>query len=154
VVDQPGEGTLHHPTFWGHSEAAGRQRRMGDDQLPAEVAQQPRCQTLTEVGAVGPQHAQATQERSPLLQQPAQPRLVLHVGWGDQYGPQQAQRVDQDVALAAFDVLAAIEAARPPLSAVGTDWLSTLPALGSGARPTATRTCRRSWSCTHSHLPS
>ena len=114
MVDQPGKGALHHPTLGSHSEAAAGDRWMGDDQLPAEAGQQPGRQGLTEIRPVGPQQAQAAQERAPVLQQPAQPGLVLHVGRGDQHCPQQAERIHQHVALAAFDVLAAIEAAGPP----------------------------------------
>jgi len=47
----------------------------------------------------------------------------------------QAEGVNDDVALAPFDLLAGVVASRPPFSVVLTDWLSTIPALGSSLRP-------------------
>jgi phosphoenolpyruvate carboxylase len=66
---------------------------------------------------------------------------------------QQAQGIDEDVALAAVDVLRGIVAPRPPFSVVLTDWLSRIAALGVGSRPAARRTCSRSTSCACSQAP-
>ena len=58
---------------------------------------------------------------------------------------QQALRIDQDMALLAFDFLAGIEARRvaagPPFSALFTLWLSITPAVGLASRPACSRHC-------------
>ena len=59
-------------------------------------------------------------------------------------GDQQAERVDEDVALATIDLLARVVAVRPPFSVVFSDWLSMMPALGLRFRPTDSR--RSPWS--------
>jgi len=52
---------------------------------------------------------------------------------------QQAGGVDGDVALAAFDLLGGIIAARPPFSVVFTLWLSMTAAVGLASRPSCSR---------------
>jgi hypothetical protein len=56
---------------------------------------------------------------------------------------QKSLRVDQDVSLLAFDLLAAIEARRinprPPFSVLLTLWLSMIPAVGLASRPESSR---------------
>jgi hypothetical protein len=47
----------------------------------------------------------------------------------------QAEGVDQEVALAAVDPLGAVIAVPPPRSVVLTLWLSRIAALGVGRRP-------------------
>jgi hypothetical protein len=58
------------------------------------------------------------------------------------------------VPLAPPDQLAGVVAALAPLSVVLADWLSTTAALGSGWRPSATRTRRRSASLIRAQVPS
>lgn len=55
--------------------------------------------------------------------------------------------IDDDVALASFDALAAIKATNAPFSVVFTDWLSPIKTLGSPSRLLATRTLARNSSC-------
>jgi hypothetical protein len=56
---------------------------------------------------------------------------------------QQALRIDEDVPLLAFDLLAAIEARRinpaPPFSALLTLWLSMIAAVGLASRSARSR---------------
>ena len=52
---------------------------------------------------------------------------------------EQSQDIDDNVALAPADALAAVIAPRPPFSVVFTVWLSMIPALGSRVRPEASR---------------
>jgi hypothetical protein len=58
--------------------------------------------------------------------------------------------IDDDVALAPTDALAAVIAPDPPFSVVFTVWLSMIPALGSRVRPEASRTSPRRLSCIRS----
>ena len=79
---------------------------------------------------------------------------VWHTGGGDDDRQQQAERIDEEVAFAAFDLFVCIEATDPPFSVVLTDWLSMIPALGWRCLPMATRTSPRSRSCIRCQLPS
>jgi hypothetical protein len=66
----------------------------------------------------------------------------------------QAHGVDQQVPLAAIQLLGAVVASRPPFSVVFTDWLSMIPALGSRFRPVWSRTPSRNASWIFSQVPS
>ena len=78
----------------------------------------------------------------------AQERLravaILHVGRMDVDGEQQAERVGQDVALAADHLLAGVVAGRversPPLTAPFAVWLSMIAVVGLASRPAFSRT--------------
>jgi cytochrome c-type biogenesis protein CcmH/NrfF len=69
---------------------------------------------------------------------------VADVSGGHVHGQQQAEGVDQQVALAAVELLGAVVAMRPPLSVVLMLWLSKTAALGVGHRPWRTRSLARS----------
>jgi hypothetical protein len=63
------------------------------------------------------------------LQQQLSTITVLHASGSDDDRQQQAERIDEDVAFAAFDLFMRVKAADPPFSVVFTDWLSMIPAL-------------------------
>ena len=69
---------------------------------------------------------------------------ILHAGWMDIDGQQQAERVGQDVTLAAKYLLAGIVAGRiergPPLTAPLALWLSMIAVVGLASRPAFCRT--------------
>ena len=69
---------------------------------------------------------------------------VLNVGWVDDEVEHQAERVDNDVPLLAFDFLACVVAGRidagPPFSALLTLWLSMMAAVGLASRFACSRT--------------
>ena len=69
---------------------------------------------------------------------------ILHAGRMHVNSQQQAQRVGQDVALAACGLLARVIAGRversPPLRAPLAVWLSMIAVLGLASRPAASRT--------------
>jgi hypothetical protein len=66
---------------------------------------------------------------------------------------QVALGVRQDMTLAALDLLTRGVAARPPLSVVFTDWLSMMPAVGSGSRPAIRRAATARLSLRMSRTP-
>ena len=70
---------------------------------------------------------------------------ILHIGRMYDRLHQQALRVDQNVSLLAFDLLARIVARRvavePPFSALLTLWLSMIAAVGLASRPACSRHC-------------
>jgi hypothetical protein len=69
---------------------------------------------------------------------------ILNVGRMDDQCHDEAQRIDDQMPLAALYFLARVVAARPPFSAVLTDWLSRMPTLGVGFLPAFVRTRARS----------
>ena len=68
---------------------------------------------------------------------------ILDVGRVNGSAQQQAERVDEDMALLAFDLLARIIAVRidprPPFSALFTLWLSMMAAVGLASRSPCSR---------------
>jgi hypothetical protein len=66
---------------------------------------------------------------------------------------EQTEDIDDDVALAPTDALAAVIAPDPLFSVVFTVWLSMIPALGSRVRPKASRRSPRRVSCIRSQTP-
>ena len=79
-----------------------------------------------------------------LPQQRLGPVSILHAGRMDTDGQEQAERVGQDVALAAKDLLARVIAGRvkrgPPLTAPFALWLSMMAVVGLASRPAVSRT--------------
>jgi hypothetical protein len=89
------------------------------------------------------------------LQQQLSTITVLHAsGSSDDDRQQQTERIDEDVAFAAFDLFMRVKAADPPFSVVFTDWLSMIPSLGWRCLPVATRTSPRNRSCMSGQVPS
>src|SRR5574338_216913 len=105
---------------------------------------------LTAVSPVGVHLLQARHLGASLCDQRAGSVAVLHAGSGDGDGQQQAQGVDDDMASAALDLLACIEARHAALRVL---CASMMAALGSGLRPTRSRHCWRSRSCMASKMP-
>jgi len=68
---------------------------------------------------------------------------ILDIGWVNGSAQQQAERVDEDMALLALDLLARIIAVRidpgPPFSALFTLWLSMMAAVGLASRSLCSR---------------
>ncbi|PII37644.1 hypothetical protein T190_31000 [Sinorhizobium meliloti CCBAU 01290] len=64
---------------------------------------------------------------------------ILNIGAVHHEADHQPERVDNDVALAALNLLACIKATEPPLSVVLTLWLSIAPAVGEASFPSNSR---------------
>ena len=95
------------------------------------------------VGAVGKQLLEK-RELSEQCGQEHQPAIaILNIGWRYQRMQQQTQRIDENVALLAFDQLGCIEPmwidADPPFSALFTLWLSTIQAVGLASLSSCSR---------------
>lgn len=96
------------------------------------------------ITAIGPDHFEAPPSRAQLLDQQLSAVTVLDVGRMHDQSENQAERVNNDMALAPKRFLACIVPSVAPFSAVLTDWLSMIPALGVGLRPFLIRTRDRS----------
>ena len=105
ITPEPGKSTLHDPSLRQDHEAL-------DAKWPQHSGQDPTTSRLDPVSdgricAIGPDNLQARQLVSDLRQQGSGRVAVLHVGGRDEYGPDQAQRVDEQVPLAARAFFAA-----------------------------------------------
>ena len=144
VLTQPGERSLDNPAF-GHDDKLVRLRTFDNFYDPAVPADRP-IHKLSGITAIGPDHFKAPPPRTELLDQQLAAITVLHVGRVNDQREDQAERVNNDMALAPLGFLARIVPSVAPFSAVLTDWLSMMPALGVGLRPSSIRTRRRSCS--------
>lgn len=111
VAADPGKGALDDPAFGQDDEAMGI--------AALDDLQGPRAGLGNNLGHLWPlvagvgKDAFDKREGSPRrAQQVARAIAVLHVGRVDHHAQQEAQRIDQDVALAAGDFLARIKALR------------------------------------------
>lgn len=95
------------------------------------------------VAAIGEDTLDEGEQSARAVQQFDRAVAVLHIGRMDHDVQQEAERVDEDVALAARDLLARIEALRvdrrPPFCAALALWLSITAAVGLAARPSFSR---------------
>jgi hypothetical protein len=142
----PGDGALDDPTPGDDLEALGLGGAFDQLDPPGGIGHGP-AQLFAAVGTVGEDRLQKGKEAARLAVQDQKGTIaVLQVGRVDGDGQDQAEGVDEEMALLAFDLLARVIArrvdARPPFSAPFTLWLSITPALGEAARPSRSRAMR------------
>ena len=113
---------------------------LDDHETPAFVALDLGGELAALVTGIGDDGVNGRPERQEAGHQPGAGPPIRHAGRLDPAGDQQAQRVDQDVALTALYPLVPIEAANAPFSVVLTDWPSMMTTLGPGRRPALART--------------
>jgi hypothetical protein len=141
---EPAYGTLDDPALRFDNEAFGVIATFHDlDRQHGHDAGDSILENRPPIGAVCEQFAQERKLSEQGGQQQHSAVAVLHVGGSDQRVQQQAQLVDQNVALLALDQLAGIEAMRidrgPPFSALFTLWLSRMQAVGLASRSACSR---------------
>ena len=142
VLAEPGEGTLHNPTFGQDHEAMDRVAFHDLDR-----AKEPTAGPVYEparVAAVCKDQPQSAKSRTQLPNEELGPVAVLDIRGMHDQRYDQPQRVDDQMTLAAQDLLARVVSPIPPFSAVLTDWLSRMPTLGVGFFPALRRTRARS----------
>ncbi len=144
ILAQPGERSLNNPSL-GKDDKLVRLRAFDDFDDPAVPANRP-IHKLAGITAIGPNHFKAPPSRTQLPDQQLAAVTVLDVGRVNHQREDQPERVNDDMALAPLGFLARIVPSVAPFSAVLTDWLSMMPALGVGLRPSSIRTRRRSCS--------
>jgi hypothetical protein len=98
---------------------------------------------LSCVSSIGPDELKSAESFAQAFEDQFSAVAVLHGGFVDDDGDNQAECVDDNVAFSPVDLLARVISAKPPFSVVLTDWLSMMAALGVGLRPQARRTCSR-----------
>ena len=144
VLPKPGKRSFNNPSL-GENNKLVRIRSFDDFDNPAVPDHRP-LHKLPRITAIGPDHFKAPPSRTQLLDQQLAAITVLDVGRVNDQREDQAERVNDDMTLAALGFLARIVPSVAPFSAVLTDWLSMMPALGVGLRPSSIRTRRRSCS--------
>ncbi len=156
VAIEPSKRALHHPTLWDHDEPLDGVAAFGD--LQADWSLRPQSPNPVHqrsgIGAIRPDMPEP-----PILvaedgEKLFRPIAILDAGSRHHHRQDQPEGIDEDMALAAFDLFAGIVPPDPPFSVVLTDWLSRIPALGWRRLPVATRTSPRSRSCMRGQVPS
>ena len=144
VLPQPGKRAFNNPSL-GKDDKRVRIRSFDDLDNPALPDHRP-LHKLSGITAISPDEFKAPPSRTELFDQQLAAVTVLDVGGVNHQREDQAERVNDNMTLAALGFLARIVPSVAPFSAVLTDWLSMMPALGVGLRPSSIRTRRRSCS--------
>jgi hypothetical protein len=141
-VADPGEGAFDDPAF-GQDDEAVQVAALDDLHMPAAGLGDGGGHLWALIAAVGDDALDEGERAARDTQQVAGSVAVLHVGPMHDDAQQETERVDQDVALAARDLLARIEALRvdpsPPFCAALALWLSMIAVVGLASRPSASR---------------
>lgn len=122
VAADPGKRAFHHPPFGQDDEAFGDVAAFDDLDLPCSAFCSSGAHTRPLIATIG-EDAFDEREQGPRLfgQHLRGAVAILNIGGVNRHAQQEAERIDEDVALAAFDFLARIEALgiekSPPLGA-------------------------------------
>lgn len=142
VSSEPREGAFDDPSLGKHDEFPhfGSLHDLDRAAIPSRSpTHEPAC-----IATIGEDDLQPPKTRAQLFDEKLAAIAVLNIGGMNDQRQDQAERVHDDVALAAMRLLAGVVAARPPFPAVLTVWLSMIPTLGVGFLPTRRRSCSRS----------
>jgi hypothetical protein len=111
VSTDPGEGPLDDPSFWQHDEAV-EIGTFDDLDLPATGGRYDRGHFRSLISSIGEDPFNKRKPPSGLAQQITRAVAILDIGWKNTHAEQKAEGVDEDVTLAARNLLARIEALR------------------------------------------
>src|SRR5260221_13651844 len=112
---------INHRILWGPDATQATPRVFDDLDLPAERRLDPLDETTLVVGAIGPDQLEPRKGSLERRKQELAPIVILDTGFMDEDLHDQPIGVHEHMALAAFDLLAAIVAAQPPFWLVLTD---------------------------------
>jgi hypothetical protein len=149
---EPAKCTFNDPAPLHHLKALGMPRAFHDDERPLQHRRDPRDE-LARVSPIRPDELQSREAGDQRRQDRFGAIPILDPSGMHHHDQEQPQDIDDDVALAPTDALAAVIAPDPPFSVVLTVWLSMMPALGSRVRPEASRRSPRRLSCICSQTP-
>ncbi len=143
AATDPGEGAFDDPAFWDNHEAMQVAALDDLDAPPAGCSDSPR-RFWSLIAGVG-EDALYERKQAPraLVEHEPGAVAILHVGRVDHDIQQEAERVDEDVALATLDLLARVIARRiergPPFCAPLALWASMIATVGLASRPACSR---------------
>jgi hypothetical protein len=144
LAPNPGDRAFYHPPAWQDGE--GRQgRRLDIEGIPAPALGalnnvqgpfallfHPMAQPLAAIGHVGPDVLQPLARLVGSGQEPGRHIGVPQIGGVDEDTPHETRRLNEEMALAAVELLGAIIAVGPPCSVVFTVCASMMAAEGGG----------------------
>ena len=143
IAGDPGEGALDNPAL-GQDDEAMQRGTLDDLELPGAGPGHGRRHLRSLVAAIGEDGLDERKHSARPAQQQIGTVAILHGGWVDDDVQEKAERIDEDVPLAARDLLARIEALRidrrPPFCAALALWLSMTATDGLASRPSFSRT--------------
>ena len=139
----PGERSFDDPAFRKNLEALGGIGALDDLDLPFARFGDGVGHPWSLIAAIGIDALDEGKAAAGFAQHGARAVAVLDVRGMDGDAQQQAERVDQNVALAALDLFARVVARRiergPPFTAPLALWLSMMAAVGLASRPALSR---------------
>lgn len=145
---EPPEGAFDDPPFGQHLEALGGIGALDDFQVPGAEFAHRRRRGRALVTAIGEDPHDERKQAADLLEHRQRAVAVLDIGGLDVGRQDQAERIDDDVPLLAFDLFASVVARRidprHPFSAPLTLWLSMIAAVGLASLPANSRTATNS----------
>src|SRR3954454_239275 len=147
---QPAERAFHNPALLEHHKALCAVRALHDLKLGPSRPTHRSGRLPALVSAIRDHPLQKGKEPPHLFQNTETAIPILHVARQNGAAEHQAERVNDGMALAPFDLLGRIIAHRvdraPPLSAPFTLWLSTMAVVGLASLPASSRACSyRAW---------
>ncbi len=138
----PAEGSFHDPAF-GQNDETMEVGALDDLQFPLTGPRDGVRHPWALIAAIGIDAFDEGEAAAGFAQHGARSVAVLDVGGMNGDAQQEAERIDEDMALAALDLLARVVARRierePPFTAPLTLWLSMMAALGLASRPACSR---------------
>lgn len=142
VASDPRKCPLDDPAFRQHDEAMPI-TAFHDLDAPGSGARDGPGHPRSLIAAIGEDALNEGKAAACPAQEVERPVAVLHIGRMHNNGQQEAERIDEDVALAAGDLLARVEALAvdrgPPFEAAVAVWLSMIATLGLASRPARSR---------------
>ena len=111
VSADPGEGAFDDPSFWQHDEAV-EIRTFDDFDLPATGGGHDRGHFWSLISSIGEDPLNKRKTPSGLAQQITRAVAILDIGRKNAHAEQKAEGIDEDMTLAARNLLARIEALR------------------------------------------
>ncbi len=157
VAIEPAEGSLNLPSLQDGRKAWPVINPAPDFEIPRAMLVHPGDQGST-IGLVGPDFAQGWNLAQGLGEHLTSCSTIRTRGAVHQEHQNQAEGIDQQVALASGHlfptVIPSYPRCGPPASVVLTLWVSMQPAVGCGAFPVAYRTCARKAACAARSRPS
>ena len=137
IAADPGEAALDHPALWQDDEAV-KLGALHDLEFPHPGLGDGEGGLLALIAGVSEDALDEREQAPRLAQQHDRAVAILDIGGMDHDVQQEAERVDEDVALAARCLLARIVARwierDPPFEAPRAVWLSRIAAVGLASR--------------------
>ena len=112
---------IDHRILWGPDTSQAAPGMFHNLDVPSQLRLDPLAEAFLLVAAIRPDQLETPKDPFEWRKQVFAAAVVLDVGFMDEHVQDQPSGIDQQVALAAFDLFAPIVAASPPFCVVFTD---------------------------------